>query len=695
VTALRQDLTLLPVEADKDGTPAWTLHDPAQNRFFRFGPVEIELLSMPLTGAPAEIAARAAARLGRPVAAADVAAFQAFLHRNNLLEASGDADRARLLQARAALKPMWLIWLVRNYLSLRLPLVRPDDFLARTVGYLRWWFAPQVKYAMFALGAVALLLVVQRWDEFLATAVDFLTPRGLVAYAAALIVIKILHELGHAYTAKHHGARVPAMGVAFVIFWPLLYTDTTDAWRLSRRRARVEIDVAGMKAELAVAILALLLWSLLPDGRLRGLCFLASTTSLLLTFTINLNPLMRFDGYYLLSDWLGIENLQERAAALARWRWREFLFALGEPPPEPRSAGMVAYAVAGWIYRTGLTFTIAFFIYTFFFKLLGLLLMTMQLWFYVLRPAWREIASLRTFLPRVLRSGRSWVTFAVLAGLVALLAMPFSRDVSLPAYLQARQSADLYAPLAGQAAGLRLRNGAAVAGGDALLTVASPDMAFERAQLDSAIRMLRWQLEIQGLAPPWLRRSGVIEADLRASLERQRSLQRQDERSRIVAPFDGVLRDVVRDLHDGQWVAEGEYLGRVVAPGDWEGVAFMTEAEAERVRAESRGRFVAADGSHGERAVAVDRIDPVAVHEFDRPYLLSLHGGPLLAKAGPGNVPVPMATYYRIRLSVDESDTDDFPRVLTGHVVLPGQERSVFSDAFTAILRILRREVAA
>jgi len=283
----------------------------------------------------------------------------------------------------------------------------------------------------------------------------------------------------------------------------------------------------------------------------------------------------------------------------------------------------------------------------------------------------------------------------VLAGLAALLALPFPRDLSLPGYLQARQSADLYAPLAGRAAELRLRDGMAVARGQTLLTLVSPDMDFERAQLESAIRMLRWQLEIQGLAPPWLRRGGVIEADLRASLERQRSLERQAERSRIAAPFDGVLRDVVRDLHDGQWVAEGEYLGRVVAPGEWEGVAFMTEAEAEQLRAESPGRFVAADGSHGERAVAVDRVDPVAVHEFERPYLLSMHGGPLLAKAGPGNVPLPMATYYRVRLAVTDSKAEAFSRVLTGHVVLPGRERSVLSDAWTAVMRILRREVVA
>lgn len=683
--ALRQDLSLLPVEPDRDGRPAWVLHDPAQNRFFRFGATEIALLermARPETANPAEIDPRQAE------------AFLAYLQQHNLLQSDGDANRQRLLKSRQDQTPGWFTWLSRSYLSMRLPLVRPDAFLDRTAKYLRWWFDPRVKYAMLLLGLVGLAMMLPRLDQFFSTALTHFTPSGLLLYFAALALVKMVHELGHAYTAKHHGCRVPVMGVAFIVFWPVLYTDTTDAWRLRSRMARVEIDVAGMKAEIAMAILALLAWSTLPEGGLKDICFMVSTTSLLLTFAVNLNPLMRFDGYYLLSDWLGIENMQERATALARWQWREWLFDLGDAPPERRNALLVFYAVASWVYRLALTLSIAAFVYSFFFKALGAFLFLWQLWLYAIRPMAKEIAQLRPLLPRILKRPRSWISACLLATLVLLLMLPVDRGLSLPAYLRSGEMTVVYAPVSGKVIGLAAQNGKVVSADAPLFNIASEDLALELEQTERSATMLRWQLEMQGLAPPWLKRSGVIEADLEATMARLHSLRRQAERSRMAAPNAGVVRDMLPDLAEGQWVGEGEALFTLVDDQEWRGQAFVSEADAERLRSGAEGYFVAADGSRPAVAVRILAVDATALREFDAPYLLSIHGGPLQAKAKQGGAAEPLRAYYRVHLAVlpQQAAQGDFPHVLQGHAVLQADGRSWLGEAIRRSLAHLRGE---
>src|SRR5688500_3708598 len=150
---------------------------------------------------------------------------------------------------------------------------------------------------------------------------------------------KVLHELGHAYTAHRHGCRVPAMGAAFLVLWPVLYTDTNEAWKVASRNARLQIGAAGMAAELALAACATLLWSFLPDGPLRSGVFLLSTSTWIITLAVNLSPFMRFDGYFLLSHLLNTPNLHERAFAFGRWHLREWLFGLGAPEPEAVGRG--------------------------------------------------------------------------------------------------------------------------------------------------------------------------------------------------------------------------------------------------------------------------------------------------------------------------------------------------------------------
>jgi putative peptide zinc metalloprotease protein len=105
---------------------------------------------------------------------------------------------------------------------------------------------------------------------------------------------------------------------AALILWPVLYTDVTETWKLASRRQRLAVGLAGVTAELVFAIFATLAWSFLPDGPLRGAAFILATSTWISTLLLNLSPFMRFDGYFVPSDWLEMPNLHGRAFVIAR-----------------------------------------------------------------------------------------------------------------------------------------------------------------------------------------------------------------------------------------------------------------------------------------------------------------------------------------------------------------------------------------
>ena len=305
--------------------------------------------------------------------------------------------RAYAEQAEAA-RPAWVMWLMHHYLFFQIPLLRPDRFLRATLPFVNWLYSRTVAWAIGGIGLIGLYLVSRQWNTFVATALHFFTLRGLALYILCLAFVKIFHELGHAYTAMRYGCRVPTIGIAMVVMVPMLYSDTSDAWKLTSRRQRAAIGAAGMVVECALAALAIFAWNFLEDGMARSLVFIVATTSLMVGAAINLSPLMRFDGYYVLSDWLGIPNLQDRAFAFGRWQLRRLLFGLDRPMPEPVNAArrrfFICFAWAVWAYRFVIFLGIALMVYHYFFKLLGLILFAIEIGWFIVFPLVRRTEDL-------------------------------------------------------------------------------------------------------------------------------------------------------------------------------------------------------------------------------------------------------------------------------------------------------------
>ena len=395
VPLLREELRLLPAANNADGSPAWMVQDPISNKFYRIGWVDFEILARWHLSKIADIIEGVNTETTLNIDDDNVLGLIMFLQQHYLLQAqhSGDVNTI-IFQANKA-KPNILSWLVHHYLFFRIPLIKPQVLLAKCLPFMRWVFTPSMALVVLGITITGLFLVTREWDTFSATFVDQLTLAGIFSYGIALLFSKCLHELGHAFTATRYGVRVGHMGVAMLVMFPMPYTDTSESWKLTDNTKRLHIASAGIITELALAGIATLAWSLSPEGAIKSALFFLATTSWVLTLLVNVSPFMRFDGYFILSDLLDFPNLHERAGALARTSLRRIALGFDEPWPEDFSAkkrrALIVFSTITWLYRLIVFIGIAFLVYYFFFKVLGIILFLIEILWFVLLPIWNEV----------------------------------------------------------------------------------------------------------------------------------------------------------------------------------------------------------------------------------------------------------------------------------------------------------------
>ncbi|HEV7476950.1 MAG TPA: HlyD family efflux transporter periplasmic adaptor subunit, partial [Burkholderiales bacterium] len=493
-----------------------------------------------------------------------------------------------------------------------------------------------------------------------------------------------------------YGCRVPSMGLALLVLWPVLYTDVTETWKLASRRQRLAVGLAGVTAELVFAIFATLAWSFLPDGPLRGAAFILATSTWISTLLLNLSPFMRFDGYFVLSDWLEMPNLHARAFAIARWWLRETLLGLGDPPPEELPAGrrrfLVAFAFATWTYRVVLFLGIAVLVYHFAIKALGIAMGLVELGYFLLRPLWLEARALWKLRDRLRWGLRPAATLGGLLAIVLLLAVPWRSSVEAPALLRSAAFEAVFAPAAGsQVTAVLTHNGAEVAKGASLVSLASPDLAYKLQQAKADLQLVDWQLSMQSVVPDLLARSLVTAHEYEAALAAYRSLADETARLEVKAPIAGRVVDLAEDLRAGDWVPANERLLAVMQPDRAMIEAYVSEADLARIGVGTPAAFYAEGDWREAFAAHVTRIERASARILAEPYLVSRFGGAIAVREMKAGEWVPENAVYRVMLAPDTPEAAP-ARVMRGRIVLEGASESLAARAWRRIVAVAVRE---
>jgi putative peptide zinc metalloprotease protein len=687
---LRDELSVLPGPAADDGAPTWTLHDPLANRYFRLPWPAFEILSRWHLKDPQAVAAAVCRETTLHLEIDDVMDVVEFMARSQLLKAETGKDVDRLIKLHDASKTSWATWLLHHYLFFRVPLVRPNQMLDALLPYVRWLGSTAFRWATLAALVLGLFFVVRQWDRFSTTFVDNLSATGLVAFGIALGFAKIVHELGHALTAKSYGLRVPTMGIAFLVMMPVLYTDVNEAWTLNERRRRLMVGGAGILSELAIAAWATLAWGLLPEGSAREMAFILATTTWISSLVINLSPFMRFDGYFLAMDALNQPNLHPRSFALARWHLREVLFDLGEPVPEvlsPWTRGwMIAFAWAVWIYRLLLFLGIAVLVYHFFIKVIGILLFAVEMGWFVLRPFWMEFAEWGKRYKLIRTRPRSRWPLALLVLAVLVLAVPWNGRVSAPAMLKAERHALVYTPSPARLAAILVEEGQTVAAGTAVAQLDNSDLDLRLSMTARRISVLKYELSSIGFEDAFRNRAKAIAEELEGVIAEQAALRADQRRLELLAPMTGSVGDLSPALQPGQWISPHDPLLSVSAGALVE--AYVAETDLPYLSVGDEAAFI--PESRAARITArVAAIDRVAVSTLTEPSLAVPYGGSIPARFSDKAL-IPDTAVYRVRLTLDGVSSVTVP--LRGKVHIAGIRRSLLGHVFQSVAAILIRE---
>ncbi|MHC8285482.1 HlyD family efflux transporter periplasmic adaptor subunit [Pseudomonas sp. XS1P51] len=693
---LRRTLRLYPGPRLRDGSPSWTLEDPARSSFYRIAWAEAEMLARWHLGNAAQVAAAVATDTTLALESEDVEAFAQFLRDIQLVELSGAPALDTLRRRHQTRRSSWAGWLLQNYLSIRLPLLRPDRFLTRTLPRVRPLLGRG--FALISLGAalLGLYLVTRQWETFVHTFLHFFSPEGAMLAACTLVLTKTLHEFGHAYACKLQGCRVPTMGVAFLVLWPVLYTDASGAWRLPQRRQRLAIGGAGMLAEIYLAAWATLVWTFLPDGPLRSCAFILASTSWILTLAVNLNPLMRFDGYFLFSDLLDVPNLQQRAFDLARWRLRKTLFGLNDPAPEHFEPWLrrvlLGYAFATWVYRFFLFLGIALLVYHYAFKLLGIVLFAVEIVHFIMRPIYNELRHWYQRRKDYRMNRHTLISGALLLAAIILAVLPWRGRVEAPALLRAERQASLFVPVAARLERMDAVDGQTVQKDQTLFQLQSPQLAHDQEKLDRDIALLREQASLQRRAADDNARQAVAQQELQSALKRKDALARQSAQLQVIAPFDGRLVDLTTPLAVGEWLQAGEGLATVVAPDQPLVEAFVGERDRERLSIGANAWFYPEDPRRPSQSLTVEDIGQTAVHKLSSaPELASVYEGRIAAQLDEQHVPVPEQALYRVLLR-PQANVGQGITALRGSVSIQAEARSPLAQIAREVMAVLIRE---
>lgn len=690
---LREELVLSSGPPAQDGSPTWTLLDPVRNRFFRVGWPAFEILSRWDLGGPQDIAAGVEAETTLRLGPEAVEEVLRFAEANLLVRAFGPGLTAHLAAIRKSARVSRGQWLLHNYLFFRVPLLRPDRFLTRLLPWTRWLWSKTVRRLTLAALLAGLWMIGRQWELFAGTLASAWGMEGWLAYGAALAGVKTMHEFAHALTAKRHGCRTPTMGVAFLVMWPVLYTDVTDGWRLPDKRQRLAVGAAGVLAELAVAAWASLAWGLLPDGPARQAAFYLSSVTWASTLVINLSPFMRFDGYYLVMDWLDLPNLHERSSALARWRLREALFGLGEPPPErlpPWTARLlIGFAWLSWIYRLSVFLGIALLVYHFFIKLVGVALFAVEIGWFVALPLIREGRAWWNRRAAIARGPRGWALGALLLALLGLGLAPTHGTVRGAGLLGAREQIRLYAPAAGRLLEMRAAEGRRTAAGEPLFALETPELASRLVRARSRIAVLEYELSSVSYEAGFRDRVQVLRQELATALAEAVGLERELARNVVVAPLSGRLRDLPPDLRPGQWLAAKEPLGTIVDDGRTLIETYVDERDVARLSPGAAATFFADGGVIAPVAARVESVDRHASTQLRELALASTHGGPIPVREQHDQL-LPERAIYRVTLTAALPEAASIR--LRGQTLIEAERRSPLARLAQSILAVLIRE---
>lgn len=677
------------------GEPSYVIRDPVTFQSHRLDPADYEILvRLNSTESLGDTFDKlCAAKLIEREHEAEYYQFVFSLHRLGFLNLPFADDKLlykrHKLRSAGKQRALWL-----SLLFLQIPLVNPDAFLNRTMRYASWAFSRGFFIAWLLLNATAGAIALSHWPDLLQPLDGWLATSNLVVMWFTLIVLKLFHELGHAYACKHFGGHVPEMGAYLILATPCAYVDASASWGFARKRDRIIVCLAGMYVESIFASLATIVWALTEPGLAHAIAynviFLASITTVL----FNINPLMRYDGYYVLSDLVEIPNLRQRATDAFRSLLKRRVLGLHAPTDETSLAvrlGLILFGTASAIYRV---VVVAGIVTVLSFKVgwggllggvayVGVLLATNlgKMFKYLVRD--QETASVRA---RAIALG---VAASIIAPL-GLLAIPVRATIYAPAVVGAESEFVHHA--ASDAVIRRInRTDGGVRTGDVLAELENDELPLLTAEANARVEQARLKIAARSTEDPALAKQEEFRL---TALEEQLKLCRErEDRLTLRATGNGRLVSCPTSRDQGRFVRAGQPLMTII-DGKPQIRALLSESDVVAADPQVGESLIFRSAGTAEHAIrgVVEAVRPLGDRLVQTPSLTLLGGGDIPVDPATGHATQP---YFEVVVTLDDDDARELRYGMTGRVRLNAEWEPLALDLYRRFLRLVARTEAS
>jgi len=561
------------------------LENPFSNQYFRLRPAAYEFVSRLRPDLTVEQVWQQCLERFPDAAPSQEAVIQLLsqLYFANLLQYDLAADSAQLFERYKKRKQREVGFQFLNIMFMRFPLLDPDRFLVRTLPMVGKLISPFGALLWILVVGFGLKIAMDNFSDLRVQGQGILATNNLFLLYLGMVVVKAFHEFGHAYFCRRFGGEVHVMGFMLMIFTPMPYVDATSSWSFRERWKRVLVGAAGMIVELFFAAIAAFIWSKTGPGIIHSLAYNIMFVASVSTVIFNVNPLMRFDGYYILSDLLEIPNLNQRAAMQLRHWSEQWLFGVKNslsPAGTRREAGWLGvFGVTSWLYRA-IIFSSVLLVVADRFLIIGIVMAAFCLVSWAVVPVVRFVKYLAAS-PRLdrVRHRAVGVTMAIAVLLVVLLAVvPFPYSFRAPGVVMATQRTEVVNETEGRVVSLVARPGSFVKQGQPLVRLENPELDLQisetRSHLDevNARRLQAMDQDSAGIEPlARLRDSVTVELD---------KFSQDSKNLTIRARHDGEWVAPGIEEYPGRWLPRGTDLGLLANPAAFEFDATVTENDA-------------------------------------------------------------------------------------------------------------------
>ncbi len=578
-----------------------------------------------------------------------------------------------------------------GFLFIRIPLWNPNAFLDRTIQYARPLFTRPAFICWLMLMCVAGFVAFRRWHELSEPLHGIMASQNLALMWITLIALKVFHEFGHAYACKKYGGHVPEMGAYLIMFTPCAYMDATASWGFSRKLDRLIVCFGGMYFESFTAAMAVLVWAFTGPSLVNSIAYNVIFLASIITVLFNINPLMRYDGYYILSDLTEVPNLRAKSAQYVTAKAKRWLLGI-RSGPEIASRRLrwllLSFGICAFLYRISLLIAISAILASKMF-LLGMSLAVFYFGSTVISTLRRTIG----YLWRAEETAHVRKR-AIALGVVALLIVPcLLTFVPLPSRVHAsgrlttENETIVRTKVPGFVEGVSSQFGDDASIDQTLVTLSNDtlkqDVAFARANLRATqIRRDAFRGTEPERAQQEAYRANSWEKALKDS-------QLKLDNLAVQSPCEGRIISSLKPQDRGLYLNEGDPIA-TIASGTWQVHAFLTEDQYVQSKPTIGGfaKFRTVANTTNIYEGIVVSVSPAGSRTVRLTSLTQLAGGHIVVDPNTHEAAEP---YFEIVIELPDAQSSDLRHGMTGSVLLQGGAVPVAKRVARRLARFVNR----